>query len=292
MARKKKSNTLKALRQSVSKGKRSPVKKTSRLESKAVKHDIRVAFGETKSVSKIDKEDKAVVNDKANYYTITGGIAKTDIGTRLNERYFVDGKPHYNPQSIRGSLSSDQLSKEYSRLRNLAMKRLTNLERAGFSHTETYKQAKRDLRKIERMSVKNREDRLIQGIVTANRFLASEESTVRGMKKNINEWIHTMREKHGYNVTTENYQAIMDALNYLSDVYGSFIYDSDKAVEIAIDEVYEKVSNVGVLSMMKMHSAKIRDEIVGDIYERYTSDVGSRADLNKAIEKSINKRFS
>lgn len=279
MARRKKPS----VKSTVRKGKKKPdFVKGTRKDAKAIKHTTQKFF----EPSRLETPEQRAefVSDKSSYFRVSGGIGKKGVTTQLKEKYMRGDKPSYNTQSVRESIAPEDLSKEYTRLRSIAMKRLSSLEKAGFKYTQTYKQAKKELKRIDQMSKRHREDRLIQGIVAANRFLSNEESTVRGMKTQANQWIETMREK-GYDVNKANYQTVISALNYLSDIYGNLIYDSDQAIEIAIDEVYEKVGEKGINSLIKAHSKSVRDEVLGDIYEKYSYRVAGRAEINKIVSQ-------
>lgn len=82
-------------------------------------------------------------------------------------------------------------------------------------------------------------------------FLASDQSTISGIKKIRKKAIKTLR-KHKYNITEENYDDFIDFMNKFSD---DFVYTSN------VPNFFNKASEQGYSS-----------EEINKAYEKWTSD--------------------
>ena len=61
---------------------------------------------------------------------------------------------HYNPQYLMNNYSPSEIRKEYSRIRAIAVKRLTRLAKGGFGETAVYKYNVFNTRKLSELREK------------------------------------------------------------------------------------------------------------------------------------------
>ena len=224
------------------------------------------------------------------YYVVTGGVPTVELTPLKNKDY------GYNIQTItraipKGKMTTVEynkvLSKEYSRLLSVAKKRIKSFEKAGIQ-SDLAKTAKKELKNLSSLSKNQstRQKQLLKGLTSVNRYLSKETSSVRGYKKDANDWIAKMREK-GFDVNKDNYAVVMDTLSYLSTEYQGLIYDSDGAIEIAINTVNEKMKKRKGQTvnqyMSKSSITKIRKEVV----EKYETSVTDREEIARALNSRI-----
>lgn len=103
------------------------------------------------------------------------------------------------------------LRKEYSRLRQIAQKRLSRLERAGYGNSEIYLDYEDMFQKTHGLS----DDQIAEIMPDLYKFLNRQVSTVSGMKKYISRNIESLHDS-GYDfVNRYNWQ---EWVNFLEDI--------------------------------------------------------------------------
>ena len=127
---------------------------------------------------------------------------------------------HYNPQYLSNNYSSSEIRKEYSRVRSIAVKRLTRLAKGGFSKTYNAKK----LSELTEKQIPLALSQLVQ-------FLDNPLSTVTGQKALRKQKIEKL-QSYGYDVNEKNFQSFIDFMELLSQQAVDMQYDSEAVVEL------------------------------------------------------------
>lgn len=198
--------------------------------------------------------------------------------TAVPERYKDErGRVSYSPQSIRAAFKDipaesrlGAMTKEYSRLRAAAVKRMGRLEGAGFGKSQISKYYSSKLPKIQGMSRADIEKNIAEMLTDVNRFLGSDLSTVKGQTELRNQRILTLKE-YGYDVDWSNFEYLTDVLDYIRDTYQDLFFDSDQIIQDAIDKINEVMNDPEFMSRV-MNEEKPGQVIGEEVYERYSSN--------------------
>lgn len=140
----------------------------------------------------------------------------------------------YLPQNIRKLYDTEKKSysseviKEYTRLRDIAQKRLKRMGESEFADTQIYRKYKdafpkqKDLRSASDLAYK---------LSDLARFVSSAQSTISGLKGRRQKAVSTLHE-HGYDfVTVENYAKFGEFMEEWRDEKLDSIYDSGDAAD-------------------------------------------------------------
>ena len=119
----------------------------------------------------------------------------------------------YQPDALQAGYSEKQLRKEYSRLRDVAEKRLKRLEKSEFAHTKTVKYNAG--RFIQTKAISNKQE-LSHLLTDITRFLTSELSSVSGQKAYRRKSVETLQEGGLTGITEKNFRAMTDVLEWAS----------------------------------------------------------------------------
>ena len=134
---------------------------------------------------------------------------------------------HYNPQYLINNYTASEIRKEYSRLRAIAVKRLSRLSKAGFGKSSAYKYNATNTKKLSELTQRQVPLALSQ----LARFIDKPLSTVTGQYELRDRKIKKLRS-YGYDVTEENFQNFTDFMDLLSEQATDLQYDSDALVEL------------------------------------------------------------
>lgn len=134
---------------------------------------------------------------------------------------------HYNPQYLINNYTASEIRKEYSRLRAIAVKRLSRLSKAGFGKSSAYKYNATNTKKLSELSQRQVPLALSQ----LARFIDRPLSTVTGQYELRDRKIKKLRS-YGYDVTEETFQNFTDFMDLLSEQATDLQYDSDALVEL------------------------------------------------------------
>ena len=159
---------------------------------------------------------------------------------------------HYNPQYLMNNYSESEIRKEYSRIRAIAVKRLTRLAKAGFGETTVYKYNVFNTKKLSELA--GREVRL--ALSQLARFIDNPLSTVTGQKAQRKQKIEKL-QSYGYDVNEKNFQSFVDFMELLSQQAIDLEYDSEAVVEL-----WEATRN-------KVSPAKIAKDLDSWLENRY-----------------------
>lgn len=157
-------------------------------------------------------------------------MAKKSIFSWSPETYTVQAL-----ESIMGSRSKDDLwsiKQEYTRLRDIAHKRLMRLGQSEFRTTAAYQSHKMDFPKLRNLKPSD----IPMAMQEIYKFLSAKTSTVSGQRdvrqKTIDAW-----QKQGLNLTQANYDKVMAVMKELR--IRKILYGSDKVVT-AVETIMSK----------------------------------------------------
>lgn len=146
-----------------------------------------------------------------------------------------------------GTISSEELRKEYSRLRQTANKRLDRMKGTRYEDTKTYKynagkyttlaqieaEALRYAKKMKPEAAQKYVDSYVaHKLADMYKFLTSKTGSIRGMQKVENETIQTLREKGLTFINKSNIVQFGDYMEYLRSIHKGKQFDSERAVEL------------------------------------------------------------
>lgn len=140
----------------------------------------------------------------------------------------------YTPSNLKAMLEGDkelssQVRKEYTRLRDVAQKRLKRLKEAGYEDTEAYRRNVVHYPKLKDIKTKSE---LAQRLSDLSRFIKSELSTVSGIKERERKTLESLSE-HGYDfVNAGNLADFGDFMEQYRDQLLDMEYDSGDAAEV------------------------------------------------------------
>lgn len=134
--------------------------------------------------------------------------------------------------------------KEYSRVRAIARKRLQRLAEAGYSDNAIYRNFKDEFPALK--DIKNRRE-LAYRLVGANRFIARQDTTLKGLREIRNRAIESLRE-NGYDfVNTKNYDTFVDVMSRLHEQRYELLYRAGKTEQIVTELSKKKKINAEVI---------------------------------------------
>lgn len=147
-------------------------------------------------------------------------------GTRFKPPRLSFSAWEYNPQGLQ-RYDERSLRKEYTRLRDIAQKRLSRMGESKFSESETYQQnvgmfeKTRDIKSVSELR---------QSLTQLARFVMAESSTIQGqksiMRRGIQQW-----QENGYGFVNEsNWFSFTRFLEYVKS-NDKNIYSLDAAME-------------------------------------------------------------
>lgn len=140
----------------------------------------------------------------------------------------------YTPSEIKAKLDAGgalekEVRKEYTRLRDISQKRLKRLAAAGYTDTEAYQRNYRHYPKLKDIKSKSE---LAQRLSDLSRFVASSQSTVKGIKEREQKVLKTLK-KSGYKyVNASNLADFGEFMEYYRDAMYDMEYDSGDAADL------------------------------------------------------------
>ena len=118
------------------------------------------------------------------------------------------------------------MRKEYSRLRDIAEKRIRRLGESDYSGTKAYAEHQKGFSKLKDIDPRD----LPKAFSELSKFIESKGSSISGQKSIKQKTIRTWQE-HGLNINSKNYDKTMRIMEEMRR--RKVIYGSDKAVELA-----------------------------------------------------------
>lgn len=143
------------------------------------------------------------------------------------------------------NLSEKQIREEYSRLRDIAQKRVKRLAESEWTYTEAYKQHQKGFRKVADIP----EAQMKNALTDIYRFLHTSTSSISGLKQQRREAVKTL-QSNGYKfVNAKNYKEFYEFMNDIKNRFellymeGSDIvadlFNDFKALDIPIKQLQE-----------------------------------------------------
>ncbi len=140
----------------------------------------------------------------------------------------------YTPSEIKAKLEAGgslerEVRKEYTRLRDISQKRLKRLAAAGYTDTDIYKKNVSHYLKLKDIKTKSE---LAQRLSDLSRFVASSQSTVKGLKEREKKVLQTLK-KSGYRYVNEsNLSDFGEFMEYYRDAMYDMEYDSGDVADL------------------------------------------------------------
>lgn len=143
---------------------------------------------------------------------------------------------HWNPdtytvqalESIMGVGNKDDLSAikaEYTRLRDIAHKRIQRLGKSEFADSQTYLNRRGDFPKLKNLKT----SQIPTALADLAKFLKAKSSTVSGQRAQMNKTIKNW-QAHGLNLNAGNYKEVMGLMREMR--IRKLIYGSDKVMSV------------------------------------------------------------
>ena len=146
-----------------------------------------------------------------------------------------------------GNISGEELRKEYSRLRQVANKRLERMEGTRFQQSNTYKRnagkyttlaqiEKEALAHAKKLKPEARQ-KYVDSFVAHKmadmyKFLTSRTGSIQGIQRAENRAIEALRERGVTFVNKKNIQQFGDYMSYLKSLHLGESYESERALEL------------------------------------------------------------
>lgn len=146
-----------------------------------------------------------------------------------------------------GAVNADQVLKEYSRLRQVALKRLKRMEGTKYEHSQTYLRnvgmypsipeiAEKKMNGSDKLTKEAREKLLAlhvsRRLDDLERFLSAKTGSIRGMQRVENQTIKTLRERGIYFVNKYNIKDFGDFMEYSRTCELDKKYGSDRVADL------------------------------------------------------------
>lgn len=139
---------------------------------------------------------------------------------------------YYVPSKLKEHARSDagykEIKKEYSRLRDIAQKRLKRLKAAGYTDLDVYQKNYKHYPLLKRIRSKSE---LAQRLSDLSRFIIAQRSTVSGIKAAQKKALKTFKES-GYDFINEsNVEEFGQYMEEYRDQLLDYEYDSGEAAD-------------------------------------------------------------
>ncbi len=149
----------------------------------------------------------------------------------------------YTPSNLKAMLEGSkdlnrEVRKEYTKLRDIARKRLQRLEAAGYTDTEAYRRNVNHYPKLKDIKTKSE---LAQRLSDLSRFIASSQSTVSGIKEREQKVLERLHENQYNFVNESNLKDFGEFMEAYRDQMLDMEYDSGDAAEVYSIVVKHKV---------------------------------------------------
>lgn len=118
----------------------------------------------------------------------------------------------YHPDALRSGYTERELRQEYSRLRDVAQKRLKRLQKSEFKNTQTVRYNVGRFKPLKDISGAGE---LVHLLGDLARFLTASRGSVTGMREAQRKSIETLHESGLTAINEQNYQHTMEVLEYI-----------------------------------------------------------------------------
>lgn len=144
---------------------------------------------------------------------------------------FMGDDPDYTVSTLQNRINKDPsieraVRSEYTRLRDIAQKRVKRMGKSEFSKSETFQQYGQGFKKLKDLD----KSQLATALHELQKFVSSKKSTLKGQREAQRKTIETLRES-GLDVNKKNYWAFWSIMHEMRS--RKVLYGSDKALELA-----------------------------------------------------------
>jgi len=194
----------------------------------------------------------------------------------------------YTPSNLKAMLEGSkdlnrEVRKEYSKLRDIARKRLQRLEAAGYTETEAYRRNVNHYPKLKDIKTKSE---LAQRLSDLSRFIASSQSTVSGIKEREQKVLERLHENQYNFVNESNLKDFGEFMEAYRDQMLDMEYDSGDAAEVYSIVVKHKVDPEKVKEDFEYWLEHIDEALK---MRRSKASAGNYERIKKRLDKKLKK---
>lgn len=194
----------------------------------------------------------------------------------------------YTPSNLKAMLEGSkdlnrEVRKEYSKLRDIARKRLQRLEAAGYTDTEAYRRNVNHYPKLKDIKTKSE---LAQRLSDLSRFIASSQSTVSGIKEREQKVLERLHENQYNFVNESNLKDFGEFMEAYRDQMLDMEYDSGDAAEVYSIVVKHKVDPEKVKEDFEYWLEHIDEALK---MRRSKDSAGNYERIKKRLDKKLKK---
>ena len=152
----------------------------------------------------------------------------------------------------------DAMRKEYTRMRDIAQKRIKRMGQSEFADSKTYQSHASGFKKLKDIDLRD----LAKAFSDLSKFVNAKGSSIAGQREIRSKTINTWREQ-GLNLNPKNYNKVIKIMEEMRRQ--KITYGSDKAVELADSMLYldDRQTNdwLDNLSTLLEHTDEIHEMI-------------------------------
>lgn len=146
-------------------------------------------------------------------------MARTDLHNYPDEYYY--------PEALKsGILTVEEMRHEYSYLRQIANKRLSNLAKSEFSNTQAYLRNRYKFIPLDDIAD---ESELIKRLYEVKKFTSSRSGSVTGQREIRKQAIETAHERGMMWLNKSNIKEFGDYMEHLRSIHKGKQFDSERA---------------------------------------------------------------
>ena len=139
---------------------------------------------------------------------------------------------YYMPEILRqGILTQEQMKAEYTRLRNVANKRLLRMQDTRFERYQSFQQNEGKFIPVSQISS---ERELIYRLSEVQRFITAKTSTISGIRDIERRTLESLRESGYTFITSKNLAEFGEFMAEYRAQHLNEIYDSDEAYKLFV----------------------------------------------------------
>lgn len=140
----------------------------------------------------------------------------------------------YHPDALQSGYTEKELRREYSRLRDIAQKRLTRMGKTEWVQSQTYKYNVGHYPKLKDVGSKTELGWLLNDMA---RFLSSSAGSITGLEQERQRTLETLHanEKFDFSfVTKSNWWQWLEFIEWAKDFAG-FVYETNKSINLFVE---------------------------------------------------------
>lgn len=202
----------------------------------------------------------------------------------------------YRPDYL-AKMDEKELRAEYTKLRDIAQKRLKRLAGSEFAETEYYQDYASGFKKLK--EIKNKTELAIR-LADIGRFVSSERSSVSGMRKARVKFVKNMN-KAGYDfVTYENGLHVLEFLDHVRQKAKARQYDSERIIDVAVAaeakgvDASELEKNFRLWldnkKALEAWKPKAGEPVTAESFRKYLDDKEKKKTVKKLVKEARKRR--